>query len=633
ACTRVEPLHSAPFSVTTPRPSPAASNAKPPPWDESGGTGFPLRRLILLSTIAGALGAFVGVVAYFLFGFIGLITNVAFYGRWSFAHAIPTTAHVHAWVIFIPAVGGLVVGLMARFGSRKICGHGIDAVIEAVLYNRSKVDPEIAVLKPISSAFVIGTGGPFGVEGPIIQTGGAVGSILGQTLHLTASERKTLLAAGAAAGLAATFSTPIAAVILAIELILFEYKPRSFIPLVIATTLATTVRFMLLGRAPMVALSAVHFGFVEAIPWYLVLGVVSGFAAVGFVRALEWSEDLFERFERIGLDEMWWPAIGGIGLGVIGYFVPRTLGSGYLTIADILNGRLAIMAVAAILIFKPLAILTALGSRTSGGTLAPMFMSGAALGAMFAWGVNALFPGAGLSPAACAILAMAAFFGAAARAPFAFIIFAFEMTRSYDAVLPLMLVVVVAHGVALKYMKHSVMTLSLARKGLPVNQEYEADVFQRVTVGLVMDEDAIAIPADTTVAELSARIASGEPGLMRHPAFSLLDRDGRLTGIVTRGDLVRAFEKDRSGRWTVLQAGAADPEVAFPDELVDDALNRMLERGCGRLPVVSREDPRRLVGYLGRAAVLNARLQRLAEEHIREPGWLSQLMAGRGGST
>ena len=606
--------------------SPHVSSSQLPPWDETGSTsGFGLRRLLLLSVFTGALGTLVGIVAFLLFRLIGLITNLSFYGRWSFDEVVPTTQHLGVWVILVPAIGGLIVGLLARFGSHKIRGHGIDAVIEAVLYNRSKVDPEIAVLKPISSAVVIGTGGPFGVEGPIIQTGGAVGSIIGQALHLTASERKTLLAAGAAAGLAATFSTPIAAVILAIELILFEYKPRSFIPLVVATTLATTVRFILLGRAPMVALNPTDFGFTHALPWYIVLGVLAGFAAVAFVRSLEWFEDAFEHLHKFKLNDLLWPALGGLGLGLIGYFVPRTLGSGYGVIADLLNGRLALTAVVAIFVFKPLATLVALGSRTSGGTLAPMFMTGAALGGLFAYGVNALFPGAALSPGACAILAMAAFFGTAARAPFAFIIFAFEMTRSYDAVLPLMLVVVVAQAVGLRFMKHSVMTLSLARKGLPVNQEYEADVFQRVTVGLVMDEDAMTIRSDVTVSDLSARIANGEPGLMRHPAFPIVDHHNHLAGIVTRGDLVRAFEKDRSGRMTVIEAGTRNPAVAYPDELVDEALNRMLRRGCGRLPVVSRDDPRRVIGYLGRAAVLNARLQRLAEEHIREPGWLTRL--------
>lgn len=614
--------------------SPTGGRERPPPWDEAGADSASLpavRRLALLSAITAVLGCAVGVVAYFLFRLIGLITNLAFYGRWSWAESVPTAAHVGAWVVIVPAIGGLAVGLLARFGSSKIRGHGIDAVIEAVLYNRSRVDPEIAVLKPLSSALVIGTGGPFGVEGPIIQTGGAVGSIIGQALHLTASERKTLLAAGAAAGLAATFSTPIAAVILAIELILFEYKPRSFIPLVIATTLATTVRFLLLGRAPIVALDRLDFGFVAPIPWYLALGVVAGLAAAGFVRALAWFEDGFERIgHAVGLPDFWWPAAGGLVLGLVGYFVPRTLGSGYGTIADLLNGRLPLALVALIFVFKPFVTLTALGSRTSGGTLAPMFMTGAALGALFAGVTNHLFPGAGLSAGACAVLAMAAFFGTAARAPFAFIIFAFEMVRSYDAVLPLMLVVVVAHGVGLATMKHSVMTLALGRKGLRVNQEYEADVFRQVTVGSVMDGEPITVGADTSVAELSARIARGEPGLLRHPAFPLVDSHQQLAGIVTRGDLVRAFERDPSGQSTVLSAGTPDPAVAFPDESVDAALDRMLRRGCGRLPVVDRDHPRRVVGYLGRTAILNARLQRISEEYDREPGWLAKWRPARG---
>lgn len=606
----------------------SATEPIPAPGDAEAVAVTP-HRLALLSFLAALLGTGVGFVAYALFRVIALVTNLCFYGRWSWEEANPTTAHAHAWVIVIPAIGGLIVGLMARFGSRKICGHGIDAVIESVLFNKSKVDPKIAILKPASSAVVIGTGGPFGVEGPIIQTGGAFGSIVGQALHLTASERKSLLAAGAAAGLAATFSTPIAAVILAIELILFEYKPRSFIPLVISTTLATTVRFLLMGRGALVEIHAIDFGFPLAVPWYLLLGVLSGLAAVGFVRALEWVEDAFDLLEKLHLDSMWWPALGGLGLGVIGYCVPRTLGSGYNSIADILNNSLPLTVLLLILFCKPLAILTALGSRTSGGTLAPMFMSGAALGAAFAIAVNAIYPAAGLSPSACALLAMAAFFGAAARAPFAFIIFAFEMTREYQSVLPLMLVVVVAHGVALALMKHSVMTLSLARRRLHVNQEYEADVFQRVAVGLVMDPEPATVSAETPVSELSARIALAEPALMRHPAFPLIDRHGDLVGIVTRGDLVKAFERDPSGRMSVLDAGTRAPLVAYPDELVDAALNRMLRRGCGRLPVVSRDNPKKIVGYLGRAAVLNARLQRIAEEYDREPGWIMKsLRAG-----
>lgn len=596
---------------------PIASSSFPVPADS--------RRLALLAAIAGGLGLFVGLVAYLLFLLIALVTNFAFYGRWSLAEAVPGIGHVHGWVILIPAVGGLLVGLMARFGSRKICGHGIDAVIESVLFHRSRVDPKVAVLKPVSSALVIGTGGPFGVEGPIIQTGGAVGSIMGQILHLTAAERKTLLAAGAAAGLAATFSTPVAAVLLAIELILFEYKPRSFIPVVTATTLATAVRYLLQGAGPLVAIEPPAIAFARVFPWCLVLGGLCGLAAVGFVRALAWFEDLFDRLARWRLDPMWWPALGGVGLGVIGYLVPQTLGSGYSIIADLLSDRLGWALVLLILLFKPLALLTALGSRTSGGTLAPMFMAGAALGSLVGHGAQAIAPGLALSPGACALLAMAAFFGAAARAPFALIVFGFEMTRDYQAVLPLMLTVVVAHGVALALMRHSVMTLGLVRRGLPVTQEFEADVFQTMTVGAVMAPPPVTVPGDTSVADLAARLARGESDLNRHGAVMLVDPNQDLCGIITRRDIVRALAARVAPEYTVLEAGTRDPVVTYPDELVDTALDRMLRQGCGRLPVVSRDDPRKLVGYLGRTAVLQARRRRHDDEHHREPGWLAKL--------
>lgn len=600
-----------------------------PPSGAAGAGGPASRRLGALSLVAAVLGGFVGLVAWLLFRLIALITNLCFAGTWSWRHAVPVTHQLPAWVILVPAAGGLAAGLMARFGSWQICGHGIDAVIEAVLFRGSRVAPRIAVLKPVSSAVVIGTGGPFGVEGPIIQTGGAVGSIAGQLLHLTAAERKTLLGAGAAAGLAATFNTPVAAVMLAIELILFEYKPRSFIPVVVATAIATTVRLLILGRGPLVLIHAPDFGYPRELPWYLLLGVVSGLAAVGFVRAYEWFEDGFDLLGRLHIDLMWWPALGGLALGVIGWCVPQTLGSGYGTIAGILNEKLPFALVGMILLGKPLALLTALGSRTSGGTLAPMFMTGAALGALFAAAANALVPGLALSSGACALLAMAAFFGAAARAPFALVIFGIEMTHDFQAVLPLMLVVAVAHGIALMLMRHTVMTLSLARQGLPVPQEYEADIFQRVTVGNVMDPRPTALPAGTTVAELASRVAAGEPALLRHSAYPLLDAEGNMCGIVTRGDVQRARAREPGGSTTLLDAGTRDLLVAFPDETVDDALNRMLRRDCGRLPVVSRGNPRVLLGYFGRKAALNARLQRAREEFEREPGWLKRVLRTR----
>jgi len=577
-------------------------------------------RLFTVAALAALVGAAAGIAAWALYGLITVVTNLVFYHQWSFAHRDAAHHVLGAWVIVVPALGGLVVGLMAKYGSEKIRGHGIPEAMEAVLFNRSRIAPSVALLKPLSVAVAIGTGGPFGAEGPIIQTGGALGSIVGQALHLTAAERKVLLAAGAAAGMAATFGTPIAAVILAIELLLFEYKARSFVPLVIASTIATAVRFLLIGRGAMFTVGAPDFGFPGTLPWYLPLGIICGLAAVGYSRALYWVED---RFEQLPCDQLWWPAIGGLGLGGIGFFVPRVLGVGYDTISDLLNARLALGLVAVILVAKGAALLVSLGSGTSGGLLAPMFTMGAALGGLYAGVINHWVPSAHLSFAAFALVAMAAVFGAAARAPFTFIIFAFEITRNYDAVLPLMLVVVIAYGISLLFMKNSIMTEKLARRGLRVHQEYEVDIFQQVTVGQAMDPHPAVVPAATTVAELTERIAGGEPALLKHQAFLLRHPAGELAGILTRSDLLRALAQDPSGRQTALQAGQGHPVVAYPDESLSAALGRMLDRHCGRLPVVARDDRTQIVGYLGRAAVLEARRRRWHEDQVREPGWLN----------
>jgi CIC family chloride channel protein len=566
-------------------------------------------RMILMSIFAACLGLIAAVVAFCLYRLIELITNLVFFQRWAWGQVVITTDHLGWLILVVPAIGGLIIGLMAKYGTAKIRGHGIPEAMEAVLFNESKIEPRVAVLKPISAAIAIGTGGPFGAEGPIIQTGGAIGSIIGQWLKLTSNERKTLLAAGAGAGMAATFSTPIAGVILAVELLLFEYKPRSFIPLVIATTLATTARMLLLGPGAMFNVGQPDFGVHEAwmiYPWYILLGVLCGLIAVGFSKALYWVED---QYEKLPVPDMWWPAIGGLGLGVIGYFVPRVLGVGYETISQILNDRLAIAVLLLVVLAKPLALLVSLGSGTSGGLLAPMFMTGAGFGCLFAHVVNHFVPGLHLSPSACALVAMAAFFGSAARAPFTFIVFVFELTRNYDAVLPLMLVVAVAEVVTLVFMRNStIMTEKLIRRGRLVTQDYEADVFRRITVSQVMDSSPVTLPATLRVAELSARITRLEPGMGRHPAYMLVDGENRLVGIITRGDLVKAFEADPEGKATLLEAGTANPAVTHPDELVGDALDRMLAAECGRLPVVSRTEPGRVVGYFGRSSVLNARL-------------------------
>ena len=522
-------------------------------------------------------------------------------------------------VIVTPVIGGIIVGIMARYGSDKIRGHGIPEAMEAVLINRSRIEPKVAILKPLSAAIAIGTGGPFGAEGPIIQTGGAVGSLVGQLMHTTAAERKVLLACGAAAGMAATFSTPIAGVILAIELLLFEFKSRSFIPLVIASTLATSVHFQLMGRGPMFQVGALDFGLPHALPFYLMLGVLCGVAALGFSKPLYWVED---QFEKLPIHDMWWPAIGALGLGIIGYFVPRVLGVGYDTISDILNARMLLGALLAVMIFKSAALVISLGSGTSGGLLAPMFMASAAMGAVFAMVVDKIWPAANLAPGAFALVAMGAVFGAASRAAFTFIIFAFEITRDYNSVLPLMLVTVIADAIAVRYAKNSIMTEKLARRGLHIHQDYEPDVFQSGH-GRPDHVEGIRYRAGIDAGCRTGR-ADHQTRSCRHPSPGRLHR--RCRG-QARGHHHPCRHHARSGERTVRQDDR-------PGGWLSQSGRHLSRRGPLRRGGTNAARQRRTAAGMqsggagtsgrlsGTLAVMAARLRRLEEEYVREPGWM-----------
>ena len=593
----------------------AAETTTRPSRFQAGPDGL---RLLLMSLFAGVIGLVAGLAAYALYGLIAICSNLVFYHRLSAVLPTFTENPLGLWIVVVPALGGLMVGIMAKYGSSKIRGHGIPEAIEAIMINKSRIAPRVAILKPLSAAIAIGTGGPFGAEGPIIQTGGALGSIFGQLLHMTAAERKVLLGCGAAAGMAATFSTPIAGVIFAIELLLFEFRSRSFIPLVIATTIATTVHVVLIGPGPMFSVGSPHFDIASGLPFYLLLGVLCGLMAVIVSRSLYWIED---QFEKLPIDELWWPAIGALGLGVIGYFVPRVLGVGYGTLSDILNNHLPLTLLLIILVFKSLALLISLGSGTSGGLLAPMFIGGAALGGAFAIIINHLVPGAHLDPSAYALTGMAAVFAAASRATFAFIIFAFEITRNYAAVLPLMLVCVIANAVAQLFLKESIMTEKLTRRGLKVHLEYEVDVLHQVQVGEVMDKDPPALGSQLSLGELAARIGRHDPRVARHSAYPLLDAKGTLVGIITRGDIFRALESNLDPATPLADCGSRDLVVTYVDESLHDAAEKMLRHGIGRLPVVDIRQPTRLVGYLDRAPILEARQRRLNDESVVETGW------------
>ena len=580
-------------------------------------------RLGFISVLASLVGVISGFVAYFLFNLIGLFTNLAFYGKWSFQFRSAAENQRGAWVIVVPVVGGLLIGLMAKYGSSKIRGHGIPEAMEAVLTSKSRIQAKVAILKPISAAIGIGTGGPFGAEGPIIQTGGAFGSLVGQLFSTTASERKVLLACGAGAGLAAMFNAPITGALLAIELLLFEFQARSFIPLMLANALAVAVRLRLFGDETMFQVGSFDYDLVHGIPFYVILGLICGLAAIGFASSLKRLEDFFDHMKKVPM--VLHPAIGALGLGVVGYFFPRVFGPGYATIGDILNVRLAMSAVVLILIFKAAVVLLSLGSGTSGGTLAPMFMMSAAIGSTFAMAVNYLLPGAHLSVGAYAVAAMGALLCASARATFTFMVCAIETTHDFHAVVPVILVCVVADAVAVRYMPHSIMTEKLAKMGFGAGQDYETNALKQLKVSDVMVRDVATVLPEETVRAVADRFATGDLASSRHRALPIVDSDGKLQGLVTLGDLLRALGEDPAGQMSVLDAGTRSPVVAYPDERVFDAVSKMLENNIGRLPVVERQDAQKMVGYINRANVMGSWRSHLHEESVREHGWLRDL--------
>ncbi len=434
---------------------------KPPPfWEHT--EGWSASVLSLAGVVLGLIGA---LAAFVLYRLIMLFTNVAFYQQASFAIRYPP-AHLAPWMIAVPALGGLIVGSMARYGTDRIRGHGIPEAMEAVVTKGSRVHPKVAILKPISAAIAVGTGGPFGAEGPIIQTGGAIASLIGQILHLTADERKVFLACGAAAGMVGIFNTPLAAVALVVELLLFEFRARSLIPVVIASAVAAAARTFLIGPQHMFPVQPYADGSALALPLYVPLGIVIGVIAVGFSKCLFFAEGVFEDILRLPMIVA--PAVGGLVLGLIAYFEPRVLGMGYPTIQAVITGQLSTGEALALAVAKSVALWAALGSGTSGGLLAPMLLVGGALGSAYGHVVGPLAPTVGLSANVCAIVAMSALFSAAARAPFTSFLFAFELTGDANAIVPLMVGCMAAEMVARLLSEHSVMTERLAQRGIRV---------------------------------------------------------------------------------------------------------------------------------------------------------------------
>jgi len=500
----------------------------------------PPRRVALLSLLAAALGLAAGGAAWVLVHLIALITNLAFHHR--AAWQLPSFTHLHRGpgIVLVAAVGGLVVGLMARWAPA-IRGHGIPEAMEAVLIGDSRISPRTAVAKPLSAAIAIGTGGPFGAEGPIIVTGGALGSLLGQVLPVSPSERKILLACGAAGGMAATFGAPLASVVLAIELLLFEFSTRALVPLLACTSVAGGMHAALFGSGPLFVVPPHHFSGLASLPYFVPLGLACGLLAVVIVRGLALIEDAYR---RLPISETWWPAIGGVGFGLVGVALPRVLGVGYNQISAVLAGHLGLRLLALLAVAKLGAWWVALASGTSGGTLAPILLISGSFGAAAGQVMHRVAPGSHTSTTAFALVAMAATFGAATRATLTAVVFVFELTHDYNAVLPLMLTTVVATMVAVAMTPDSLLTEKLTRRGLRVPAGYHADALHTTAVGDVMQEvdgssaDALdgldAVPSTETLIDVLRKMFDED--LER---VAVVD-GGHVVGVCSRGDIVHA---------------------------------------------------------------------------------------------
>ena len=563
------------------------------------------KRVVLLMGLAIPVGlASVG-AAWALLRLIALCTNLAYHHRFSFADTPIAASDLGLASVAIPVVGCLIIGLMARYGSEKIRGHGIPEAMEAILIGKSRIQPKVAVLKPVSSAVSIGTGGPFGAEGPIIMTGGAIGSLLAQTIHLDDGERKTLLVAGAAAGMTAIFATPLAAVLLAVELLLFEWKPRSFLPVAMAALVAAATRAFVLDAGPIFPYS----GSLPFTPAHLLacaaVGVLAGLGSGVLTSMVYAAEDLFE---KLPLHWMWWPAFGGLVIGIGGLIEPAALGVGYDNIRHLLAADLAFQGVLLLLVVKVIIWSVALGSGTSGGVLAPLLIFGGALGAL----ATPLLPQA--DAGFWALLGMAAMMGGTMRAPLTATLFAVELTGDMGALLPVLAACVFAYGVTVLLLKRSILTEKIARRGHHVSREYRVDPFDLLRVSQVMTTPVQTLPADWTVAQAIAHFTTAQPV---HTSYPVVDAQGAVVGEVTRADsLAWALDEDQSAR--TLGEALQGRELIFghPEELASQLADRMALSGAGRVPILDRANGR-LVGIVGRKDLFRSRARRLREESQR----------------
>jgi len=574
--------------------------------------------MIILALAALPIGAGAACGAWLLLKLIAIATNLFWFGRLSTANLDPVDAHVGLAVVAIPVIGSVMIGLMARFGSDKIRGHGIPEAIEAILYGESRLSLKVAILKPLSSAISIGSGGPFGAEGPIIMTGGAIGSLFAQCFKLSAAERKTLLVAGAAAGMTGIFGTPLAAILLAIEVLLFEWKPRSFVPVVLAVLIALGVRPFLLGAGPLFPFAA------SSTPvWWqtgglaLGLGVILGFEAALLSSLLYRVEDVFH---RLPVHWMWWPAIGGVVVGIGGLIDAHVLGAGYSNIQALLDGSLSIRVVLALLVVKAIVWLVALGSGTSGGVLAPLLILGGAMGAL----IGHCLPG---SAGFWALIGMAGIMSGAMRAPLTGAIFVVELTGHFDALPSTIAASAGAYAVSVLIMRRSILTEKIARRGRHILQEYTVDPLEFLQAEQVMTANPDTLPGDMLTREAVDYFSEAAV----HRSYPVVDRNGRLLALVSRSDALRWQVEGDLGETSLAEAlSDASQPFAYPESPIGEVADLMVETGIGRIPIVNA-DTNRVLGILSRHDLLKARSTGRRAEQNRHRGSASQ--ADRKGTT
>jgi H+/Cl- antiporter ClcA len=557
--------------------------------------------MLLISGLAAILGGAGAVLAWALLGLINLATNVFYFHRFSFASASPAFSTM-GWVAgFAPIVGGLLIGVIARYGSDKIRGHGMPEAIEAIVFKGGKVAPRIAILKPIATAIAIGSGGPFGAEGPIIMTGGATGSLMGQLLPTSDAERTTLLVAGAAAGMSATFSCPLSAVLLAVELLLFEWRPRSLVPVAVASVTAGAIRRLLLGPGPIFPMlptvAVIHH---MAMFGALLIGLAAALLSTGLSRVLYAVEDMFE---RLPVHWMWWPAIGGVVVGIGGLIFPPALGVGYWVIQRLVTDDVTWKLIIGVLVVKSLIWTFSLGSNTSGGILAPLLMIGGAMGAA----LGHVLPS--VSQGAWALVGMSAVLAAAIGAPLTAAMLAVELTHNGGLMLPVLLACVVSYAVGVLIQPRSILTERLSRRGFHLSREYGVDPLETVMVRDVMHTSMFALPVEATRRDASDWLTKmkqrgSEAWSHWQRLFPLVDSQGRLQGILTRGQMITAAEAGDIHS-SLLLNGITSPTVIGPWDTLRAAAEKMAVTKLRSFPVV--ETSGELVGILNIEDLLEAR--------------------------